>query len=155
MKETKRRPRLRWLDNIDRHHKGKNTSLKEVLRKECFKNRKNWRTLISRSTDRNSGEDPSSATWSVVSSEHHSPLLQIIIQCTMQEYILLRTYIYGSAAGVLEPTATSWFLDSGFATGSSPPRKSTVAYFTPNHQPFTNIRYDLVFLSCQPRPWIY
>ena len=94
MKETKRRPRLRWLDNIDRHHKGKNTSLKEVLRKECFKNRQNWRTLISRSTDRNSGEDPSSATWSVVSSEHHSPLLQIIIQCTMQEYILLRTYMW-------------------------------------------------------------
>ncbi len=38
-KETKRRPRLRWLDNIDRHQKEMNTSLKEVLRKECFENR--------------------------------------------------------------------------------------------------------------------
>ena len=31
-KEIKMRPILRWLDNIDRHQKGKNTSLKEVLR---------------------------------------------------------------------------------------------------------------------------
>ena len=29
-----------WLDNIDRHHqKGKNISLKEVLRTKCFENR--------------------------------------------------------------------------------------------------------------------
>ena len=52
-KETKRRPRLRWLDNIDRHQEGKNASLKEM-----FENRQGWRTLIYRSTDRNSGEDP-------------------------------------------------------------------------------------------------
>ena len=57
-KEIKRRPRLRWLYNIDRHQKGKNTSLKEVLRTKCFKNRQYWRTLISRSIDGNSGEDP-------------------------------------------------------------------------------------------------
>ena len=47
-----------WRDNIDRHRKGKNTSLKEVLRTKCFENRRDRRTLISRSTDRNSGEDP-------------------------------------------------------------------------------------------------
>ena len=57
-KETKKRPKLRWLDNIDRHQKGKNTSLKEVLRTTCFENRQEWRSLISQSTDRNSGEDP-------------------------------------------------------------------------------------------------
>ena len=57
-KEIKRRPRLRWLDNIDRHQKGKNTFLKEVLRTKCFENRQDWRTLISRSTDSNSGEYP-------------------------------------------------------------------------------------------------
>ena len=52
------RPRLRWLDNIDSHLKGKNTSLKEVFETKCFENRQDWRTLISRSTDRSSGEDP-------------------------------------------------------------------------------------------------
>ena len=54
-----KRPRgnITWLDNIDRHQKGKNTFLKEVLRMKCFKNRHDLRTLISRSTDRNSGED--------------------------------------------------------------------------------------------------
>ena len=41
------RPILRWLDNIDSHLKGKNTSLKEVLETKCFENRKDWRTLIS------------------------------------------------------------------------------------------------------------
>ena len=55
-----KRPRgnTTWLDNIDRHLKEKNTSLKEVLRTKCFENRRDRRTLISRSTDRNSGEDP-------------------------------------------------------------------------------------------------
>ena len=57
-KEIKRRPRLRGLDNIDRHQKGKNTFLKEVLRTKCFENRQDWRTLIYRSTDSNSGEYP-------------------------------------------------------------------------------------------------
>ena len=56
-KETKMRPRLMWLDNIDRHQKGNNKSLKEILRTKCFENRHDWRTLTSRSTDRNSGED--------------------------------------------------------------------------------------------------
>ena len=56
-KEIKRRPRLRWLDNIDRHQKGKSTSLKEVLRTKCFKNRQDLRTLIYQATDSNSGED--------------------------------------------------------------------------------------------------
>ena len=41
------RPRLRWLDNIDSHLKGNNTSLKEVLETKCFENRKDWRILIS------------------------------------------------------------------------------------------------------------
>ena len=57
-KEIKRRPRLKWLDNIDRHQKGKNISLKEVLRTKCSENRQDWRTLISRSTDSYSGEYP-------------------------------------------------------------------------------------------------
>ena len=46
-KRPGRRPRLRWLDNIDSHLKEKNTSLKEVLETKCFENRKDWRTLIS------------------------------------------------------------------------------------------------------------
>ena len=81
--ETKRRPHLRWLDNIERHQKGKNTSLKEDLRTKCFENRKYWKTLIYRSTDRNSREDPWAPPWSVVSREHNSPLLRIIIPCMM------------------------------------------------------------------------
>ena len=52
------RPILWWLDNIDSHLKGKNTSLKEVLETKCFENRKDRRTIISYSTDRSSGEDP-------------------------------------------------------------------------------------------------
>ena len=61
------RPRLRWLDNIDNHlnHKKridthlkvKKTSLKEVLETKCFENRQDWRTIISRTTNRSSGED--------------------------------------------------------------------------------------------------
>ena len=56
---NRKRPRgnTTWLDNIDRQQKGKKTSLKEVLRTKCFENRHDWRTLISRSTDSNSGED--------------------------------------------------------------------------------------------------
>ena len=57
-KRPRGRPRLRWLDNIDSHLKGKNTSLKGVLETKCFDNRQDWRTLISRSTDRSSEEDP-------------------------------------------------------------------------------------------------
>ncbi len=56
-KRQRGRLRLRLLDNID-SHKGKNTSLKEVLETKCFENRQDWRTLISYSTDRSSGEDP-------------------------------------------------------------------------------------------------
>ena len=58
MKGKRPRGKTTWLDNIDRHQKGNNTSLKEVLRTKCFENRHDWRTLIYRSTDRNSGEDP-------------------------------------------------------------------------------------------------
>ena len=57
-KRPRGRPTLRWLENIDSHLKGNNTSLKEVLETKCFENRKDWRTLISYSTDRSSGEDP-------------------------------------------------------------------------------------------------
>ena len=57
-KKPRGRPRIRWLYNIDIHLKVKNTSLKEVLETKCFENRKYWRTLISYSTDRSSGEDP-------------------------------------------------------------------------------------------------
>ena len=39
-KRPRGRPRLRWLDNIDSHLKGKNTSLKEILETKCFENRK-------------------------------------------------------------------------------------------------------------------
>ena len=35
-KRPRGRPRLRWLDNIDSHLKGKNTSLKEALETKCF-----------------------------------------------------------------------------------------------------------------------
>ena len=57
MKGNRPRGKTTWQDNIDRRQKGNNTSLKEVLRTKCFENRHDWRTLISRSTDRNSGED--------------------------------------------------------------------------------------------------
>ena len=113
-KETKRRPILMWLDNIDRHQKGKTTSLKEVLRTKCFEKRQYWRTLISRSTDRNSGEDPGALPWSVVISEHYSPLLQIMIQCTILRCKRTFDYdTYDSSACILEPTASSWFMDRG------------------------------------------
>ena len=58
MKGKRPRGKTMWQDNIDRRQKGNNTSLKEVLRTKCFENRHDCRTLISRSTDRNSGEDP-------------------------------------------------------------------------------------------------
>ena len=51
------RPILRWPVNIDSHLIGKNTSLKEVLETKCFEIRQDWRTLISRSIGRRSGED--------------------------------------------------------------------------------------------------
>ena len=57
-KDGRKETKTTWLDNIDRHQKGKNTSLKEVLRTKCFENRHDWRTLIYRSTDMNSVEDP-------------------------------------------------------------------------------------------------
>ena len=57
MKRKRPRGNTTWLSNIDRHQKGKNTYLKEVLRTKCFENKHDWRTLISRSTYRNSGED--------------------------------------------------------------------------------------------------
>ena len=58
MKRKRPRGKTTWLDNIDGNQKGNNTSLKEVLRMKYFENRHDWRTLISRSTYRNSGEDP-------------------------------------------------------------------------------------------------
>ena len=39
MKGKRPRGNTTWLDNIDRHQKGKNKSLKEVLQTKCFKNR--------------------------------------------------------------------------------------------------------------------
>ena len=71
-KETNRKTntvRLRWLDNIDSHLKGNNTSLKEVFETKCFENRQDWRALIARSTDRSkcSGGDHCAHTWSIVS----------------------------------------------------------------------------------------
>ena len=103
-----------WLDNIGRHQKEMNTSLKEVLRTKCFENRHDWRTSISRSTDRNYGEDHWAPPWSVANSEHHSPLLQIVIQGTMLRCKSAFYYdTYGSSAGILELTASSWFLDRG------------------------------------------
>ena len=77
------RPILRWLDNIDHHKKGNNTSLKEVMGTKCFKNLEDWRILISRLIDRISGEDPLSPTWSMVSEEQNSLLLQRMIQCML------------------------------------------------------------------------
>ena len=47
----------------------------------------------------------------------------------------------------------SWTGSFIHATGSPTPRKSTVAYFTPIHQPFKDTRYGLVVQSCQHRPW--
>ena len=47
-----------------------------------------------------------------MSSEHHSPLLQIMIQCMMLRCNSTFYYdTYGSSAGILEPTASSCFLD--------------------------------------------
>ena len=57
-KRPRGRSRLRWLDNIDSHLKGKNISLKEVVETKCFENQRDWRKLISDSTNRSSGEDP-------------------------------------------------------------------------------------------------
>ena len=76
----------------------------------------------------------------------------------MQEYILLR---HVGPMALLQvywnqrQAAGSWTEGFIYATGSPPPIKATVAYFTPIHQPFTDIRCGLVVLSCQPRPWIY
>ncbi len=56
-KTPRRRPRLRWLDNIDSHLKGNNTSLKEVLETKCFENRQDWGKLFYRPADRSSGDD--------------------------------------------------------------------------------------------------
>ena len=56
-KRPRGRPRLRWLDNIDNHLKGKNTSLKEVIEAKCFENRQDWRTVISQIANMSSGED--------------------------------------------------------------------------------------------------
>ena len=39
MKRKRPREKTTWLDYIDCHQKGKNTSLKEVLRMKCFENR--------------------------------------------------------------------------------------------------------------------
>ena len=41
-KRQRGRLRLRLLDNVDSHLKGKNTSLKEVLETKCFENRLDW-----------------------------------------------------------------------------------------------------------------
>ena len=51
-KRPRWRPRLRWLDNIDSHLKGKNTSLKEVLKTKCFEDIDfsiNWQEFWRRS----------------------------------------------------------------------------------------------------------
>ena len=49
-----------------------------------------------------------------MNSEHHSPILQIMIQCTMLRCKSTFYYdTYGSSAGILEPTESSWFLDRG------------------------------------------
>ena len=61
-KRQRGRPRLRYLDNIDSHLKGNNTSLKEVLETKCFENQI-LEDIIDfllnfLLTDRSSGEDP-------------------------------------------------------------------------------------------------
>ena len=67
-----------------------------------------------------------------MNSEHHSPLLQIMIQCTMLR--CKSTFYYGTYM-VLEQAywhqrqaAGSWTGGLIYATGSPPSRKSTVAY---------------------------
>ena len=68
MKGKRPRGKTTWLDNIDRAQKGKNTSLKEVLRMKCYENRHDWG---HRFFDQLTVIPP----WNVVNSEHHSPLL--------------------------------------------------------------------------------
>ena len=59
VKRPRGRPILRWLDNIERQQKGKNTSLKEVIGTKYFENRQDWRTLfLDQLTGELSGEDP-------------------------------------------------------------------------------------------------
>ena len=133
-KEIKRRPRLTWLDNIDRHQKGKNTFLKKVLRTKCFENGQNWRTLIFRSTDRNSGEYPWAPPWSVVSIILLSCRSWFSARCwdAIVHFITTRMalqQVYWNQRQV----AVSWTGSFIHATVSPPPRKSTVAYFAPIH----------------------
>ena len=62
MKGKRPRGRLRWLDIIDSHLKGKNTSLKERIETKCFEKLHYWGTLISGSTDRSGEVLPRSPT---------------------------------------------------------------------------------------------
>ena len=45
-KETKRKTKTKVARHIDRHQKGRNTSLKDVLKTKCFENSKDWTKLI-------------------------------------------------------------------------------------------------------------
>ena len=67
VKRPRGRPIQRWLDNIDRNAEGKNTSLREVIGTKCFENREDWRTLISRTTERSCGEENRAPILSMMS----------------------------------------------------------------------------------------
>ncbi len=57
---------------------------------------------------------------------------------------MARQQVYWNQRQVAVPWTESFI----YATGSPPPRKSTVAYFTPIHQPFNDTRCGVVVLSC-------
>ena len=68
------RPRLTWLHRYPSERKEHISA-----RRPCFENRQDWRTLISRSPDRSSVEDP---TWSRVREQLQTVDLKLSpVQC--------------------------------------------------------------------------